>query len=328
VLTERYGTGGKPRVTVYSRSASQRTSGLDIEQLVKENVKNSFLANVLLPMVLALTYMFLLIPSFNAAANPARFFIRVVCHPLIKGQSDVRQRDAFATGSFDSTVKAQSLAMFAMEAVWSISGRFLMVRSSGSSYGWYIATLFCTAYMEFFFRVNAEPLAYHKRVHISKLPPLKGQELINYRIANACSQAQDDAVEQGAIIVAGASQFALYSQRAAVSLGFGLAPPTMFDMLMGIGLQLAVEIPTDIVTTSMIIDSGILVHEYYNECDEDGVVTPHTFMMKVAESYSFSLGFFASMMFFRVAPIVGFCGGANICTCVFDFEAVKVLCGM
>ena len=68
--------------------------------------------------------------------------------------------------------------------------------------------------------------------------------------------------------------------------------------------------------------------EYYNECDEDGVVTPHTFMMKVAESYSFSLGFFASMMFFRDAPIVGFCGGANICTCVFDFEAVKVLCGV
>ena len=52
-------------------------------------------------------------------------------------------------------------------------------------------------------------------------------------------------------------------------------------MLWIIGMQLAVEIPTDIITTAQLIEDGFNVHEYYQDTDEDGVITPHTSAIKV-----------------------------------------------
>ena len=92
---------------------------------------------------------------------------------------------------------------------------------------------------------------------------ITGQALDNYRIAEAASQAQDDAVEKGAIILVGAVQLLLFDQRAALGLGFGAVLPSKRAIMKVIALQLAVEVPTDIITTAQLIGDGLNVHKYY-----------------------------------------------------------------
>ena len=227
-----------------------------------------------------------------------------------------------------TTVKAQCQSMFPMECIWSIAGRFLVTSSAGHL-GWYSATLVGASYMEFFMRINSEPLEGMWLEYISGLPPLTGQALTNYRLAESCNQAQDDAVEQGAIILTAGVQYFLYTQQAAVSLGFfGNPEPTLNRVLKIAGTQLAAEIPTDIVTTAQLIDGGLNVHTYYDDIDEDGVITPHTVMMKIGEMFSFQLALGAMIMFFRIAPIPGFCIAADICKCVIYTEETAAQCGL
>ena len=72
-----------------------------------------------------------------------------------------------------------------------------------------------------------------------------------------------------------------------MGLGFGDALPSKSAILKVIALQLAVEVRTDVVTTAQLIDDGLNVHKYYDDVDEDGVITPHTLGMKIGESASF-----------------------------------------
>ena len=215
-----------------------------------------------------------------------------------------------------------------MECVWSIAGRFLVTSSAGD-FRWYIATLLGTSYTESFMRMNAEPLEGMWLQYISGLPPLTGQALTNYRLAESCNQAQDDAVEQGAIILTAGVHYFLYSQQAAVRLGFfGNPEPTLNRVLKVAGMQLAVEIPTDVVTTAQLIDGGLNVHTYYDDIDEDGVITPHDMMSKIGEMFSFLFALAAMIMFFRIAPIIGYCTAANICKCVIYKEETAGQCGL
>ena len=93
-----------------------------------------------------------------ASSTPfAKFLIRVFGHTFIKAQSDIRQRDGFATKEFGSSVKCVCQDMFPMECIWSVAGRFLVTSSAGHL-GWYTATLVGASYMESFMRLNAEPL--------------------------------------------------------------------------------------------------------------------------------------------------------------------------
>ena len=243
----------------------------------------------------------------------------------MKHQSDMRQRNAFATKEFDDTVKRMCMDMFAMEAVYSLSGRFLMTSGAGKSYGWYLASLICTAYMEFFMRVNAEAIT--NRLRGKKLGPLTGQDLGRYRIASACSQAQDDAVEQAACLITGAVMLTMWKQKASLNLGFGGNALTLQQLFIVSGLQLLVEIPTDVVTTAMIIDNGILVHEYYSDVEENGVITPHTWLMKLNESCCLMLGLFLVLVFFRIAPIPGWCSSDDLCSCSFKIgDELREIC--
>ena len=263
-----------------------------------------------------LVYMFILLPAFASSPPPVQFVLRVFGHSFMKSQSDIRQRDAFALKKFDETVKRKCVDMFAMESVYCLAGRFLMTSGAGSSYGWYLASLLCSAYLEFFVRVNSESLEYHFR-KANKLGPLTGNDLANYRIAEACSQAQDDSVEQAACMITGAVMLSMWKQRAALNLGFGASPLSVLGIFIVSGLQLLVEIPTDIFVTAIVIDHGLLVHEYYNDVEENGVVTPHTLMMKVNESCCLMLGLFAVLIFFRIAPIPGWCSSNDLCSCSF-----------
>ena len=260
-------------------------------------------------------YMFVFLPGFASCSPPFQFVLRVVGHTFIKHRSDMKQQTAFATKKFDRSVKNMCTDMFAMESVYSLSGRFLMTSGAGKSYGWYIASLLCTAYMEFFMKVNSESI--NNRLRGKKLGPLTGQDLISYRIASACSQAQDDAVEQAACLITGAVMLSMWQQRAALNLGFGNSELTLPHLFVVSGLQLLVEIPTDVITTAMIIDNGILVHEYYSDVEENGVITPHTWMMKLYESCCLMLGLFAVLVFFRIAPIPGWCSSDDLCSCSF-----------
>jgi hypothetical protein len=271
--------------------------------------------------------MFVLIASFQSCSAPIKSLIRVFGHTFIKGQSDIRQRDGFASDGFVSTVKAECIVMYAMESVWAIAGRFLITSSAGQDYNWYLFTLFGMSYMEWFMRVNAESLEYLWLVYIQGKPPLTRISLDRYRIAETCSQAQDDAVEQGAIIIVGAIRLFLFSQRAALGLGMGSTAPTIASMLWVVGTQLAVEIPTDIITTAQLIEDGFNVHEYYQDCDEDGVITPHNFMMKVNESCCFGFGTWVALVFFRIAPIPVFCSNSDICSCSFYHNELAAFCG-
>ena len=279
-------------------------------------------------MVLGFVYLFVIIPSFQSSSSLVQCIIRVFGHTFIKGQSDVRQRDGFARNKQSKTAKAACGNMFAMECVWAIAGRFLISGAVGS-YNWYLLTLLSTAYMEWFMRVNSEPLEYLWLVYISGLPPLTGRSLNNFRIAEACSQAQDDAVEQGAIVIVGVVQLLLFNQRSALGLGLvSDVAPAFADLIMVIGMQLAIEIPTDILTTAQLVEDGLNLHEYYRECEEDSVITQHTLMHKVNESCCFGLGLFASMLFFRIAPIPLFCDSGNICSCSFYQNELAKLCGV
>jgi len=274
-------------------------------------------------MVLTMFYMFVLIPSFQSCSPAAQTMIRIFGHSFIKSQSDVRQRDNFATGKFESTVKVKCNGMFPMECIWATAGRFLV--SAGNAGFLLFVTLGGVSVMEWNTRVNAECLegAY---LQLLGQPLLTGQALDNYRIAEAASQAQDDAVEQGSIIIVGAVQLFLFDQRAALGLGFGDSLPSKSAILKVIGLQLAVEVPTDVVTTAQLIDDGLNVHKYYDDVDEDGVITPHTLGMKIGESASFGLGLNAALLFFRIAPIPVFCSSGDVCSCSFYKKELEKLC--
>ena len=174
-------------------------------------------------------------------------------------------------------------------------------------------------------RVNAECLE-GAWLQMLGQPLLTGQALDNYRIAEAASQAQDDAVEQGAIIIVGAIQLLLFDQRAALGLGLGTVQPSKSAIMKFVGVQLAVEIPTDVVTTAQLIDDGLNVHKYYDDVEEDGVITPHTFPMKVSESFSYGMGLNATLLFFRIAPIPVFCSSGDVCSCSFYKEELAKLC--
>ena len=275
--------------------------------LDKNKTKNlalyDFIFCVLLPLSLLGVYMLVLIPSFASASPPVQFFLRCVGHTFIKGQQDMRQRDSFANGEFPYTVKCASLDMFGMEAVYSLLGRFLVSSSANSSTGWYFATLLTTSYMEFFSRVNAEAIKCFFRVYIHKTGPLTGRKLQNYRIAEAASQAQADCLEQVAVFVASACLFALHSQKAAFNLGFSQAPVTALRLVFLVGTQLLVEIPTDVVTTANIIETGLNVDSYYSDVEEDGVVTPHDKWAKLNEVCSVVFSVFVACALFRVAPL-------------------------
>jgi len=155
-------------------------SELDKKKADKESYVHTVVFNTLMPISLLVVYMLILIPSFASASPPVQFLLRCVGHTWIKGQQDMRQRDAIANGKFQSTVKAASLNMFVMEAVYSLLGRFLVSSSANSSTGWYFATILTTSYMEFFSRVNAEAIKCFFRVCIHKTGPLTGRELQNY----------------------------------------------------------------------------------------------------------------------------------------------------
>ena len=309
----------------YPRKTQVFTDSVDETSIKSESDKNGLIVTTLIPMILVISYIFAMIPTFASGSPPVKFLVRIFGHSFIKAQSDMRQRDAFATRTFSQTVKSMSYDMFAMECVWSVAGRFLLTGSAGSV-GWYYATLVCTAYIEFFMRVNAEALEGVWLKYVVGKPLLTGQALANYRIAEAASQAQDDAVEQGAILLTGGVQYFLFNQRAAVSLGFGGVAPTLGYVMKIAGSQLIVEVLTDIVTTSQLIDGGLNVHVYYDDVEEDGVITPHTFMHKVNESCCFLLSLFAMLMFFRIAPIPFFCSGPDICKCVIYKEETERMC--
>ena len=93
-----------------------------------------------------------------------------------------------------------------------------------------------------------------------------------------------------------------------------------------IALQLAVEVPTDVVATAQLIDDGLNVHKYYDDVEEDGVITPHTLGMKIGESLSFGLGLNATLLFFRIAPIPVFCTSGDVCSCWFYKDELEKLC--
>jgi hypothetical protein len=297
---------------------------VDKTRVESQTRHNGILLATLLPVALLGIYMFILIPAFATSPPPVQFVLRVFGHTFIKSQSDVRQRDGFATNTFHSTCKAMSVNMYAMESVFGIAGRFLMTAGAGSSYSWYCASLVCTAYMEWFMRVNAEALEY-RFIKATKRKPLEGMALRNYRVAEASSQAQDDAVEQAACLITGAMMIATWNQRAALNLGFG-NEMMLKELLVVSLLQLLVEIPTDVITTAQIIDDGILVHEYYMINVEDGVETPHSVTFKVVESCSLVFGMFTSLVFFRISPIPGWCGTDDLCSCSFVGEQLRELC--
>ena len=288
---------------------------------------NTFVTSTLLPIALTLSYLFVLIPNFASAPAWGQCLLRTFAHPFVKGQSDMRQRDAYATKDFDLTVKAMSGDMFPMECVWSTAGRFMMVSNAGKSYGWYLVTLIALSYMEWFMRVNAEAIKYRLNKFLYNKPPLTGKALKNYRLAEACSQSQDNGVELGAIVLTGLSYFALYNQRGALGLGFGAERPELVTLLLVvIGLQLLVETITDTVTTSQLIEHGVFVHLYYEPCFEDGVVTPHSKTMKLAESFSFAVGLLASLLFFRIAAIPVYCRDEDVCSCSFYETVLDQIC--
>ena len=295
----------------------------DAESLNNSAKRNTLITSTLIPMVLTTMYMFVLIPSFQSFSPLFQTMIRIFGHSTIKSQSDVRQRDGFATGIFKSTVKLNCQSMFPMECIWAIAGRFLI--SAGNPGFWLVVTLVGVSGMEWSMRVNAECLegAY---LQLLGQPLLTGQALDNYRIAEAASQAQDDAVEQGAIMIVGAVQLLLVDQRAALGLGLGAVAPAKAKIVSVVALQLAVEVPTDVVTTAQLIDDGLNVHKYYDDVDEDGVITPHTLPMKIGESFSFGMGLSATLMFFRIAPIPVFCTSGDVCSCSFYKEELAKLC--
>ena len=290
---------------------------------------NNFLFSTLIPLILLLFYSFILIPSFSSCSPMAQFVIRIIGHTLIKSQASTRQRDGFATAEFAESVKSMSVNMFAMSAVWSIAGRFLLTAlavSGKSTKPWYVAAVVLSSYLEWFQNVNAESIGYFFRVYLLHVPPLQGQALLNYRIAEASQQAQGDAIEIAGIIITGGVFLALYGQRHAVGLGFKGGPPNATKLLLGAGLQLACELPTDILITGQLLEDGLLVDEYYKDCFEDGVVTKHTLWTKLTESSGLLFAMFTVLVIFRVAPIPGFCASADICSCSFYSEVVVNLC--
>ena len=143
--------------------------------------------------------------------------------------------------------------MFAMECVWATAGRYMMVASAETSVGWFIITLIAAGYMEWFMRINAEAIKNNVNRIMYGKPPLTGRALKNYRIAEACSQAQDNAVELGAIVITGLSFYALFPMRGALGLGFGDVQPDLSHLLLVvIGLQLLIEMATDTVTSAQV----------------------------------------------------------------------------
>jgi len=111
-----------------------------------------------------------------------------------------------------------------------------------------------------------------------------------------------------------------------LGLGFGDALPSKSAILKVIALQLAVEVRTDVVTTAQLIDDGLNVHKYYDDVDEDGVITPHTLGMKIGDSACFGLGLNATLLFFRIAPIPVFCSSGDVCSCSFYKDELEKLC--
>jgi len=65
---------------------------------------------------------------------------------------------------------------------------------------------------------------------------------------------------------------------------------------------------------------------YYDDIDEDGVITPHSTAMKIGEIFSIQLALATMIMFFRIAPIPGFCTVADICKCVIYKEETAEQC--
>ena len=84
-----------------------------------------------------------------------------------------------------------------------------------------------------------------------------------------------------------------------------------------VGTQLLIEIPTDVITTTNIIETGINVDSYYSDVEGDGVVTPHDNWSKLNEV--------CCVVFFRVAPLPIFCREASLCSCAFQMSAI--VCG-
>ena len=76
------------------------------KKAAKESHDN-LLVSTLLPISLITVYMLVLIPTFASASPPVQFLLRCVGHTWIKGQQDMRQRDAFANGNFSQTVKVR-----------------------------------------------------------------------------------------------------------------------------------------------------------------------------------------------------------------------------
>ena len=145
----------QPKVR-YERINQVGGNDLGGESLDDAARKANFILAILLPMVLTIFYMFVLIPSFQSCPPHVQTMLRIFGHTFIKSQSDVRQRDAIATGTFLLTVKLECNAMFPMECIWATAGRFLI--SAGNNDGWLLVTLVGVFVMEWSMRVNAECL--------------------------------------------------------------------------------------------------------------------------------------------------------------------------